>query len=358
MVVRLVSVDEVRWLTCLQQGMWGSSTARFKGWQVGDQLVFVVHKALAAVAEIMGEPFVSDEPVWDDGVFPHRVSLHFTYAILPDVRPTISGDLWDALVASWGSRYGWALASHAPLSDEAAETVLDAIAMRPNSLDAIRANIEGELQRARHLREQPVLRFHAPHRITRLKPKTLPADDTQATESAHTKAQAELIRLGKIAGCSVWVASNDRSRVYDGQALGEGCLRTFPNLGLSKEARDRIALIDTIWIRRDMPVYAFEVEVTSTVYSGLLRMSDLVALVPMLNVKLFIVAPRERQDKVLRELARPTFQKIGLSEFCRFVASEDLAALLAKVSELGGHVQPSVLDTIAVGLEENQTFTP
>jgi hypothetical protein len=101
-----------------------------------------------------------------------------------------------------------------------------------------------------------------------------------------------------------------------------------------------------------MPLYAFEVEVTSAVYSGLLRMADLVALVPVVNINLFIVAPRERQDKVMRELARPTFQKIGLAAYCRFVASEDLSALVAKTELLDGHVQPSVIETVAVKLED------
>ena len=94
------------------------------------------------------------------------------------------------------------------------------------------------------------------------------------------------------------------------------------------------------------------VETTTSVYSGLLRMSDLLALVPLLRVKLYIVAPKERQNKVLAELARPTFQKIGISELCRFIPAEDLESLLEKLVNLEGHVQPSIVDTIAVQLEE------
>jgi hypothetical protein len=356
-VVRVVSVDEAQFLTSLKHNVWGSNTARFKHWQIGDMLIFVVNKALAGAAEIAGEPFVSDEPLWENSLFAHRIPLRFRYAIQPEVRPPISGDVWDALVSAWGTRYGWGLANQSALPDESAEILLDAIEMRPNDLDAIRVNIDGELHRARSQRGPRMLRFRPiPRRIARVTHK-LP-DESSISDTLHTKTQYELIRLGRVTGCSVWVASNDRSRVYEGKPLGTECLKTFPNLGLTKEARDRIALIDILWIRRSLPVYAFEVEVTSAVYSGLLRMSDLLAVVPLLNIKLFIVAPRERQDKVMRELARPTFQKIGLAADCRFIALEDLSALLAKVGQLGGHLQPSVVETIAIAAETHEESSP
>lgn len=42
-------------------------------------------------------------------------------------------------------------------------------------------------------------------------------------------------------------------------------------------------------------------------------MSDLVDETPALNINLHTVTPEERKDKVLRELSRATFQKIGVS---------------------------------------------
>ena len=55
-----------------------------------------------------------------------------------------------------------------------------------------------------------------------------------------------------------------------------------------------------------------------------------------------------RKNKAAVELRRPTFQKIGLSDFCRIVTIESLTDLLSKVQGLQGHVQPSILETIAV----------
>ena len=178
--------------------------------------------------------------------------------------------------------------------------------------------------------------------------------ESKRDASAHTKAQSELIALGRITGCTVWIASNDRGRAYGGENPADDCLKKLPGMGLSDEATKRISLIDVIWVNQNAPVCAFEVETSTSIYSGLLRMSDLLAVVPALNIQIYIVAPRERQGKVLGELARPTFRKIGLSEYCRYIPCEDLSDLIAKVKGLGGHVQPSILDTIAVSLEDEE----
>ncbi len=169
-------------------------------------------------------------------------------------------------------------------------------------------------------------------------------------ERAHARAQYALIQLGQTTGCSVWVASNDRGRRFQGQALGVGCLAQLPNMGFDRDTTSQIALIDVIWFDYNAPRYAFEVETTTSIYSGLLRLSDLVARVPAINIKLFIVAPLARRDKVKQELERPTFRQIGLSRRCRFISTEDLDTLRHQVSAFAGHVQPSIIDTIAVPL--------
>jgi hypothetical protein len=125
-------------------------------------------------------------------------------------------------------------------------------------------------------------------------------------------------------------------------------------MGLSEEATKRISQIDVIWINQNAPVCAFEIETSTSVYSGLLRMSDLLAVVPALKIQIYIVAPSERQTKVLAELARPTFRKIGLSEYCRYIRSEALSELIGRVKGLGGHIQPSILDTVAIPLEDEE----
>jgi hypothetical protein len=365
MRLRLTKVDEFQFLTCFKHEVWGSKNARFKEWKPGDYLAIIVDKAIAALAQVGGPPYVSQEPVWDNGVFPHRIPLKFVHAMLPPHRPPILGEIRDVLMSAWGvsaQHYGWGILNQRLLENEPAAVIVKAVSQQPNDLSAIQQQLddllaEADQQRSLHKpkgKNAPVAL--KPAKVAEASPAYVPDADeppaTPAEESAHSKAQHAIIQLGKSAGCSVWVASNDRTRLYKGQALGNGCLTALPDMGFNKDATLRIALIDVIWIRHGAPLCAFEVETTTTVYSGLLRMSDLLALVPAIKIDLFIVAPRARLQKVREELNRPTFQKIGLSSFCRFVATEDLDELLSKVEGLAGYIQPGIMDTIATSVVE------
>ena len=68
---------------------------------------------------------------------------------------------------------------------------------------------------------------------------------------------------------------------------------------------------------------AFEVEQTTSIYSGLLRMADLLALQPNMEISLHIVAPDERREKVKTEILRPVFSLLEsgpMSKRCSFIA--------------------------------------
>jgi hypothetical protein len=54
----------------------------------------------------------------------------------------------------------------------------------------------------------------------------------------------------------------------------------------------------------------FEVESTTSIYSGILRMTDFVVKVPNLTVDMHIVAPSEDEEQARRQMTRPTFQHV------------------------------------------------
>ncbi len=355
MRLRITKVDEYQFLTCVKNAVWGSEAARFSDWKIGDFLAITAEKAIAGLAEVAGEPYFSKKPVWDNGIFPHRILLKFTHVFLHRNRHPLLGEIRDVLTSAWGPNYGWGIRNQRVLEGRPAEIILRAIRSGHNDLPEVQSTLDQLLDQAKSQRDTLTTQKRKRGRPPKIQ--VDPSADekpivSKEEESAHSKAQSALIRLGKATGCSIWIASNDRNRQFKGKSLGDGCLKAFPNLGLNKEATTRISLIDIIWIRQNAPVCAFEVETTTSIYSGLLRMSDLISVVPALNVKLFIVAPRERQEKVMSEFSRPTFQKIGLSEFCRFIPSEDLDKLISKVEGLEGYVQPNIIDTISVEPEE------
>jgi len=149
-------------------------------------------------------------------------------------------------------------------------------------------------------------------------------DDGEAKIS-HTQIQWLLAKIGHRFGCQVWIASNDQSKVWDGQSLGDLSIKSLPTLGLDSSSQKIISLIDVVWLKGTKQIAAaFEVEHTTSVYSGILRMSDLIALSPNLNFPLYLVAPEKRLAKVQRELSRPTFQTLELHKRCGYFSDEVL----------------------------------
>lgn len=71
---------------------------------------------------------------------------------------------------------------------------------------------------------------------------------------------------------------------------------------------------------------AFEIEHSTSIYSGILRLSDLRAEAPNSNYPLFIVASEERIRRVFEELRRPTFSGpcLRLNEVIRFLGYEKI----------------------------------
>ena len=363
--VRVTKIDEFQFLTCLRAGLWGSKSARFKDWRMGDYLVLLSGNTVGGLARVSGKPFKKDSRVWDNGLFPHRIPLEFLRVTAEPNRLRVLGEVRDALVQGFPVGGGWGLGilNQRLMTSEAAEKLLALINATPQELPAVRQDIDALLSAAKAKRDRSSARTRNEPakgvRANAIERADVASSDgrealteSSADNSAHLEAQRLLIELGRTVGCSVWVASNDKSKSVAGRTLGSDCIAELPSMGLGAEASRAIGLIDVIWLRKNAPVAAFEVEATTSVHSGLLRMSDLVELVPALKMDLYVVAPSERQGKVLRELSRPTFRRIGLSDICRFVSIESLSVLLSRLQGLRGFVQPEIIETIAVALPE------
>jgi len=162
--------------------------------------------------------------------------------------------------------------------------------------------------------------------------------DKAPTGTDHTRIQYLLLTLGAEMGLDVWVARNDRSKVWQGRSLGSlpDIVEQLPTQ-FNEATQRTIELIDVLWLKGNSIVSAFEVECTTSIYSGLLRMSDLLALQPNLDIKLYLVAPDERHDKVEQEILRPTFQlrQKPLNKVCGFLALNDLLKKVEGIRELG-----------------------
>ena len=135
------------------------------------------------------------------------------------------------------------------------------------------------------------------------------------SDHTHTEVQGWLRDLGLALGFEVWVASNDRSRAYGSGRLGDGCRAELPAVFASSPAAETIRLIDILWLDRTSgrAEAAFEVEHTTSIYSGIVRMLDLAlgfeSEQPSAGA-CFLVAPDEREEEVRAQLARPAFSRV------------------------------------------------
>ncbi|MBJ7401893.1 MAG: type II restriction endonuclease [Bradyrhizobium sp.] len=130
----------------------------------------------------------------------------------------------------------------------------------------------------------------------------------------HTEIQAWLRDLGLALGYRVWIAANDRGRSYNGATLAEGCLDRLPPSIDDAAGAESIRLIDVLWLDAvsGRVTAAFEVEHTTSIYSGIVRMLDL-ALSSDLHATggLFLVAPDGREEEVRSQLHRPAFSRVA-----------------------------------------------
>lgn len=126
----------------------------------------------------------------------------------------------------------------------------------------------------------------------------------------HVEIQWHLIQLGLDQGYDVYVAKDERTAEYDGEELGQKCIDTLNLTGFSDATMDIIEYVDVIWLDGEFMVEMFEVEHTTSIYSGILRMTDFVVKVPNLSVSMNIVAPGDKEDKVRRQINRPSIQEL------------------------------------------------
>jgi type II restriction enzyme len=132
-------------------------------------------------------------------------------------------------------------------------------------------------------------------------------------ENQHTEMQHHLLRVGKALGCDVTTAINDRNRLCGGQKLSFLCLDQHPELPVPADVASTIRLIDIVWFApgTNRVVAAFEVEKSTSIYSGILRLTDLAFSMPEHETALYLVVPDAREKEVQAQLSRPAIRAAG-----------------------------------------------
>lgn len=160
-------------------------------------------------------------------------------------------------------------------------------------------------------------------------------------DHTHAEIQAWLRDLGRALGYGVWVAANDRNRTVCGGKLSDGCLANLPGFPAGNGS-DAVRLIDVLWV--DPPsgriVAAYEVEHTTSIYSGIVRMLDLALGTAVHALEgMFLVAPDGREDEVRTQLARPAFSRVADLKV-RYLPYGELKANRENIARFGSGMKP------------------
>lgn len=305
-----------------------------------------------AVLEVVSHPYQDNSStIWKDQEFPWRMKVDPVITLEPETAIPVQ-ELSDRLsmFQNLTTPHAWTghfRGSPAEWSETDARVVIDALQF------AQREPVHRPFDQ-RKLDRTPV----------KLKSKmgmvTIPGHEEsehQAAESEtiveprrHTEIQYLLLRLGADMGFDVWAARNDRGQQFQGKSFTDHfSLRSELPRQFDEATNRTIELIDVLWLKGTAIVAAFEVESTTSIYSGLLRMSDLIAMQPNLNIPLFLVAPDERRGKVGSEINRPTFSKLSppMAKVCRYIPFSTLEKRYREVQSFVRYLKADFLNELA-----------
>ncbi len=327
----------------------------------GDKLLCYMTKLSrwGGVLEVVEGPFTSEAPIFYPEADPFVVRFKVTPVVWLPVEkavPIHDASLWKWLSFTKNFKRadaGWTgklRASLVPLSQEDGETIEQVLRTQAAGGKTFPVNEEDYRKLVTH----KVRRADKDVTVTVPEEKPVPDKPTTTSEARESiQIQALLADIGARMGMKIWIPRSDKAAVL-AEWKGEHAapLERLP-LNYDETTLKTIEQIDVIWLKGRAITRAFEVEHTTSVYSGLLRMADLLALQPNMDIRLHIVAPAARREKVFQEIRRPVFsllERAALSEVCTFLSYDSLHELADQPHLV--HLSDSVLDEYEESAED------
>ncbi|MFO0767695.1 MAG: hypothetical protein U0231_13145 [Nitrospiraceae bacterium] len=145
------------------------------------------------------------------------------------------------------------------------------------------------------------------------------ADMPPEAVSDHVRMQWKLANLGVKASSRVWVPPSDQAKIRRAYEFNE----FEPDFAAGLDTQVKyVENIDVVWKEEFRIDAAFEIENTTSIYSGLLRFADLTLVAPNTTYPLFIVAPQDKKARLIEQLRRPAFRKFQLERKVRYLSYE------------------------------------
>jgi len=334
--------------------------------QIGDYLLCYLTgiSRFIGVLEVTAPGFEDNARIWSDATFPSRVKVKIVHALEPETAVPVL-DLRDELTVFqdlanpnyWSGAFRGSPALWKPEDGRAVVEAVAKAVLNPTKRPFDKAKL-AHRPRTFHTSSGDDVTVPGEESFGDETPGEIETGtDTEASE--HTDIQGLLLTLGSAMGLKVWVARNDRHRSWHGQSFSDQfkLLSELPH-NFDLATGKIIEMIDVLWLDGNAIRAAFEIESTTSIYSGLLRMSDLVAMQPNLQIPLFLVAPDERRPKVIAEVNRATFASLKqpLMKVCRFISFSVLRSQLEQAGPLVRYLKPEILQEWSEACEAEGSF--
>jgi hypothetical protein len=168
---------------------------------------------------------------------------------------------------------------------------------------------------------------------------------TKDSSRESIKIRATLARLGIEMGFQIWVRRNNKQSILEllPVSIHDAFLSELP-FNYDEVTLSKIEQIDVMWLHHRAVAHAFEIEHATAVYPGLLRMGALLALQPNTNIRLHIVGPDDKRQKLIREMKRPVFSLIAkepLHKSCSFLPYSAVESISQMADR--GHLNDKVI---------------
>jgi hypothetical protein len=139
--VRIAKADETQLLICIKHEVWGKSRNRFRDWRFGDYLLILSDTGHCALAKVSGQPFVSEDLIFEKAFFPYRIPVRFVHLVKPDGTQVLTQQIRAALVPAWGKRTGFPILLQLLLPESVGRIVIDTIRLRPDALVEVQSQL-------------------------------------------------------------------------------------------------------------------------------------------------------------------------------------------------------------------------
>ena len=125
-------------------------------------------------------------------------------------------------------------------------------------------------------------------------------EQEKAEEDLHIEMQYHLLKIGNALSYDVIAASNDHSRQHCGYSFSFMSLQQFPEINLDKETLNTVKLIEVLLFKKSTNnvIAAFEVEKSTSIYSGILRLTDLSYTIAEGDEVFYLIVPDKREKDV------------------------------------------------------------